>query len=474
MGSQMACAIIIYVNAQQFPIVFYFCFTHSSMKKILLFGAGLSASTLIKYLLDHSSAESWHLDVVDQNLELTLAKLAGHPNATAHSFNALDSEQRRPYIAHADLVISMLPAAYHVDVAKDCIALQKHLITPSYISAEMRALDAQAKAAGIIIMNEIGVDPGIDHMSAMRILDHIKAIGGELESFKSYCGGLIAPESDTNPWHYKFTWNPRNVVLAGQGSAACYREMNELKYLPYHRLFQRLDHIEIEGYGQFEGYVNRDSLNYLETYHIQEVPTIFRGTLRRPPYCQAWDVFVQLGMTDDAYIMKGSAQLTPRQFLNAFLPFETGVSVEEKFMKVVKQRKDLFELFDFLGLFSDQEAFGIENASPAVLLQKILVKKWQLSPGDKDMIVMYHELIYAKNNSRFAVTSSMVVEGQDERYTAMSNTVGLPVAIAAKLILNNTILERGVTLPVSQEIYAPILTELEQFGITFNESEKQI
>jgi saccharopine dehydrogenase-like NADP-dependent oxidoreductase len=179
-------------------------------------------------------------------------------------------------------------------------------------------------------------------------------------------------------------------------------------------------------------------------------------------------------MTDDAYIMKGSAQLTPRQFLNAFLPFETGVSVEEKFLKLVKQRKDLFDLFAFLGLFSDQESFGIENASPAVLLQKILVEKWQLSPGDKDMIVMYHELIYSKDNKRYCITSSMVVEGQDERYTAMSNTVGLPVAIAAKLILNNTILERGVTLPVSQQIYAPILTELEQFGITFNESEKQL
>ena len=440
------------------------------MKRILLFGAGLSASTLIKYLLDHSYAESWHLDVVDQDLELILAKLGDHPNATAHAFNALDSQQRLPYIAQADLVISMLPAAHHVDVAKDCIALQKHLVTPSYISAEMRALHDQAKAAGIVILNEIGVDPGIDHMSAMRLLDQIKEDGGVLESFKSYCGGLIAPNSDNNPWHYKFTWNPRNVVLAGQGSAACYQEMNELKYLPYHRLFQRLDQIQIEGYGEFEGYVNRDSLNYLETYHIQEVPTIFRGTLRRPPYCKAWDVFVQLGMTDDAYIMKGSAQLTPRQFLNAFLPFETGVSVEDKFLKVVGQRKELFDLFDFLGLFSDKEVIGVEKASPAVLLQKILVEKWRLAPGDKDMIVMYHEIIYTKNDTRYAVNSALVVEGQDERYTAMSNTVGLPVAIATKLILNQQIVERGVTLPVNKELYAPILSELEQFGITFNES----
>ena len=442
------------------------------MKRILLFGAGLSASTLIKYLLDHSYAESWHLDVVDQDLELILAKLGDHPNATAHAFNALDSQQRLPYIAQADLVISMLPAAHHVDVAKDCIALQKHLVTPSYISAEMRALHDQAKAAGIVILNEIGVDPGIDHMSAMRLLDQIKEDGGVLESFKSYCGGLIAPNSDNNPWHYKFTWNPRNVVLAGQGSAACYREMNELKYLPYHRLFQRLDQIQIEGYGEFEGYVNRDSLNYLETYHIQEVPTIFRGTLRRPPYCQAWDVFVQLGMTDDAYTMKGSAQLTPRQFLNAFLPFETGVSVEDKFLKVVGQRQDLFDLFDFLGLFSDKEVIGVEKASPAVLLQKILIEKWRLAPGDQDMIVMYHEIIYTKNDTRYAVNSALVVEGQDERYTAMSNTVGLPVAIATKLILNQQIVERGVTLPVNKELYAPILSELEQFGITFNESEK--
>ncbi len=442
------------------------------MKRILLFGAGLSASTLIKYLLDHSYAESWHLVVVDQDLELILAKLGGHPNATAHAFNALDSQQRLPYIAQADLVISMLPAAHHVDVAKDCIALQKHLVTPSYISAEMRALHDQAKAAGIVILNEIGVDPGIDHMSAMRLIDQIKEEGGVLESFKSYCGGLIAPSSDNNPWHYKFTWNPKNVVLAGQGSAACYREMNELKYLPYHRLFQRLDHIQIEGYGEFEGYVNRDSLNYLETYHIQEVPTIFRGTLRRPPYCQAWDVFVQLGMTDDAYTMKGSAQLTPRQFLNAFLPFETGVSVEDKFLKVMGQRKDLFDLFDFLGLFSDKDVIGVEKASPATLLQKILVEKWRLAPGDKDMIVMYHEIIYTKNDTRYAVNSALVVEGQDERYTAMSNTVGLPVAIATKLILNQQIVERGVTLPVNKELYAPILSELEQFGIIFNESEK--
>lgn len=444
------------------------------MKKIVLLGAGLSASTLIKYLLENSDKEGWHLDVVDQDLDLISSKLNGHPNATAHAFNALDANLRLPYIQNADLVISMLPAIYHVEVAKDCIAHQKHLLTPSYISAEMRSLHQQAIEAGIIIMNEIGVDPGIDHMSAMRLIDQIKAQGGKLESFKSYCGGLIAPASDNNPWHYKFTWNPRNVVLAGQGPAACYREMNELKFLPYHRLFKRLDRLEIQGYGTFDGYVNRDSLNYLEAYQIQDIPTIFRGTLRRPPFCEAWDVFVQLGMTDDAYRMKYSERLTPRQFLNAFLPFELNTSVEEKLLHLLDQRQDLFDLFAFLDLFNDTDVFGLENATPAMLLQQILVDKWRLAPGDKDMIVMYHQLIYTKNNQRFQVDSSLVAEGQDERYTAMSNTVGLPVAIAAKLILNGAITERGVMMPLSQEIYTPILNELEQFGINFKESEKQI
>jgi len=444
------------------------------MKNILLLGAGLSASTLIKYILDRSEAEDWMLHVVDQNSEQLQQKLNGHPRGTAHHFNALDAEARRPYIAQAHIVISMLPAIHHVEVAKDCIALKKNLITPSYISNDMRALQQQALDAGVIILNEIGLDPGIDHMSAMRLIDQIKAKGGKLESFKSYCGGLIAPVSDTNPWHYKFTWNPRNVVLAGQGPAACYREMNELKYLPYHRLFKRLDRLEIEGYGSFDGYVNRDSLNYLQTYQIEDIPTIFRGTLRRPPFCEAWDIFVQLGMTDDAYTIKGSEKLTPRQFLNAFLPFEAGVSVEDKFLKLISQRQDLYELFVFLDLFSDAQAFGIEKASPAVLLQHILVNKWRLEPGDKDMIVLYHQLIFAKEGRRYQVDSSLVAEGQDERFTAMANTVGLPVAIATKLILNGQITERGVTLPVSAQIYTPILNELEEFGLTFNESEKPI
>ncbi|MFM7644405.1 MAG: saccharopine dehydrogenase family protein [Sphingomonadales bacterium] len=444
------------------------------MKNILLLGAGLSASTLIKYLLDRCEAEDWMLHVVDQNSAQLQQKLNGHPRGIAHLFDALDSQARRPYIAQAHIVISMLPAIHHVEVAKDCIALQKNLLTPSYISSEMRALHQEALAAGIVILNEIGLDPGLDHMSAMRIIDHIKGKGGVLKSFKSFCGGLIAPASDNNPWHYKFTWNPRNVVLAGQGPAACYREMNELKYVTYQRLFQQLDTIEIENYGTFQGYANRDSLSYLSTYGIEDIPTIFRGTLRRPPFCEAWNVFVQLGMTEDHFQIHGSEKLTPRQFLNAFLPFQEGVSVEDKLLLSVAKNQQIFELFEAIGLFEDHAPIGLSNASPAQLLQHILMDKWRLHQGDKDMIVMVHQIQYQQDSKRYQIDSSLVVEGQDERYTAMANTVGLPIAIACKLIMTGQIHEKGVTLPVSAAIYEPILHELEEFGLIFNETEKLI
>jgi saccharopine dehydrogenase-like NADP-dependent oxidoreductase len=445
------------------------------MKTILILGAGMSASSLIRYLLAHSEAENWHVKIVDQNIDLVKKKINGHPNAEALSFNALDSKERKPAIAHADLVISMLPAIFHVEVAKDCIELHTDLITPSYISPEMRALNEEAKQAGIVIMNEIGVDPGIDHMSAMKVIDHIKAIGGELTSFKSFCGGLLAPESDNNPWHYKFTWNPRNVIVAGQGPAALYMDNNEYKYIPYSQLFKKLDRFEIPPYGEFDGYANRNSLIYSSTYGIEGIPTIYRGTLRRPNYCQGWDVFIQLGMTDDSYAMTNSETLTPRSFLNAFLPYELHTTVEDKFKKVLgEENAYLFDQFESMGIFDDSFTYGIENASPAKLLQQLLEPKWKLEPGDKDMLVMYHEFEYQINEQQKKISSSLVVLGTDEVFTAMSNTVGLPVAIATKLILAGEIKEKGVTLPVNKDVYEPILEELETFGIIFEEKELTI
>ncbi len=442
------------------------------MKSILLLGAGMSSSSLIRYCLQQAEKFDWQLRVCDQNIELVRKKLGGHPRGVALNFDALNSEARRPEIEKADLVISMLPARFHVDVAKDCIALQTNVITPSYVSTEMNALHQQAIDAGVLIMNEIGVDPGIDHMSACKIMDEIREKGAEITSFKSFCGGLIAPESDNNPWNYKFTWNPRNVVLAGQGTAAAFIKNNQYKYIPYNQLFERIDRIEIDGYGVFEGYANRNSLSYRPVYKLETIPTIYRGTLRREGFCKAWNVFVSLGMTDDSYAIEASEKLTPRTFLNTFLPYSTNESIEEKFERLyAKGDKDIYHKFEWLGFFKNDEVIGLVKATPAQLLEKILVGKWVLEEGDKDMLVMHHEFEYLLEGKKHQILSSMVNLGENQIFTSMSNTVGLPVAICAKMILNNQISLKGVQVPVMKEVYQPILKELEDYGITFVEKE---
>lgn len=445
------------------------------MKRILLLGAGLSASTVIKYLLEQAKENNWQLRVVDQSLDLVKGKLAGHPNGVALSFNALDRNERWAEMEQADLIISMLPARFHPEIAKDCLELKKNLITPSYVSPEMNAWNEEVKAAGLIFMNEIGVDPGIDHMSAMRIIDSIKDQGGEIIGFKSYCGGLIAPESDNNPWNYKFTWSPRNVVLAAQGGTACYIDRNQYKYIPYNQVFTRLDDISIEGYGNFDGYANRDSLSYRHIYGLDEIPTIYRGTLRRPGFCKHWNVFVQLGLTDDHLILPDSEDFTPRTFINAFLPFEETISVEEKWMKACRAMgvNDISR-FEWLGLFDGTTKLGLKEATAAQILEKILIDKWVLEPNDKDMIVMVHQFTYLLNGEKRFIESSMVNLGDDQVHTAMSKTVGYPVGICAKLILQDKISERGVLLPIKAEVYDPILDELEELGVSFQELEKVV
>lgn len=442
------------------------------MKTILILGAGLSASSLIRYLIQHAEKNNWQLRIVDRDIKLIEEKTKKHPSSTALSFNALNSEERMPEIEKADIVISMLPARFHVPVAEDCIKAKTNLITPSYISSEMKALDEKAKEAGIVIMNEIGVDPGIDHMSAMKIIDEIKSKGAVLKSFKSFCGGLIAPESDNNPWNYKFTWNPRNVVLAGQGPAAKFIQEGRYKYIPYNSLFKRTRKISIDGFGDFEGYANRDSLSYRSTYGLNDIPTIYRGTLRRPEYCAAWNVFVELGMTDDSYDMDTSKPITNRQFLNAFLPFNPTKTVEEKMMQLLgEERKHLYEKLAWLGIFEESNLNLSESTTPAQLLQQILVKKLSLDKDDKDMLVMLHEFEFTLNGEQKKITSHMVNIGEDQVYTSMSNTVGLPVAICAKHILNETFNITGVTLPISKDVYNPILSELAENGIVFIEKE---
>ena len=447
----------------------------NSQKTILILGAGLSSSSLIRYLLDNASEFNWKIKVVDRDLALVKQKINGHERAEAVVFNAISSEERKPEIEKSDLVISMLPARFHYEVALDCIEMKTNLITPSYISEEMRSLDQKAKDAGIVIMNEIGVDPGLDHMSAMKIIHAVQDRGGMLTSFKSFCGGLIAPESDDNPWNYKFTWNPRNVVVAGQGGAASFIQKGEYKYIPYNRLFGRLHTMSVDGYGDFVGYANRDSLSYRKTYGLDNIPTIFRGTLRRPGFCEAWNVFIELGMTDDTYKMNIEESITPRSFLNAFLPYHPTKTVEEKFKNFLREdRIHLYHRFEWLGIFKDEPLIEIENPTPAQALQQILVHKLSLNDGDKDMLVMIHEFEYELDEKQYKISSHMVNIGEDQVYTSMSNTVGLPAAICAKMILNGNLISKGVTLPVQPEVYNPILEELESFDIRFIEKEVEL
>lgn len=441
------------------------------MRTILIIGAGRSASSLIQYLLAKSETEQLHLIIGDLSLELAQKKTNNHPNATPIALDIFNTQQRQEAIQKATIVISMLPAHLHIEVARDCVLFNKHMVTASYISEAMQTLDAEAKAKGLIFMNEIGLDPGIDHMSAMKVIDEIKEKGGKMLLFESFCGGLVAPESDTNIWNYKFTWAPRNVVLAGQGGAAKFIQEGAYKYIPYCNLFRRTEFLEVEGYGRFEAYSNRDSLKYRSVYGLDDVLTLYRGTIRRVGFSKAWNMFVQLGMTDDSYVMEGSEAMTYRQFVNSFLPYHPTDSVELKMRHILKIDQDdiMWDKLVELDLFSRSKKVGLKNATPAQILEKILSDSWTLQPEDKDMIVMYHKFGYEWNGITSQIDSKMVCIGDDQMYTAMAKTVGLPVAMAALLILNGKIQTSGVQLPIQKEVYEPILKELESYGVVFNE-----
>lgn len=443
------------------------------MRNILIIGAGRSASSLIEYLLNKSVAEDLHLTIGDLSAELAERKTKGHPRARAIAFDIFNEEQRTTEISNAAIVISMLPAHLHYEVAKDCITHKKHMVTASYISPAMLELDEAAKANNLIFMNEIGLDPGIDHMSAMKVIDEIREQGGKMILFESFCGGLVAPESDNNLWNYKFTWNPRNVVLAGQGGTAKFIQEGKYKYIPYNKLFRRTEFMQVEGYGRFEGYANRDSLKYRTVYGLDDVLTLYRGTLRRVGYSKSWNMFIQLGMTDDTYTMENSETMSYREFTNSFLPYHPTDSVELKLRHILKIDQDdiQWEKLLELDLFNADKIVGLHNATPAQILEKILADKWTLNQEDKDMIVMYHKFGYELNGQKKQIDATMVCIGQDQTFTAMAKTVGLPVAMAALQILNGKITTPGVQLPINKEVYTPILKELEEFGVIFNEKE---
>jgi len=444
------------------------------MQKILILGAGRSAVSLLDYLIDKSGQNNWKLLIADANPGAAKS-LIGDADVDLVELDVNNDTRRLELISGADLVISMLPAFLHILVAKDCLKAGKNLITPSYVSKEMRDLEDEVKEKGLIFLNELGVDPGIDHMSAMKLLDEKREEGNEITCFESFTGGLVAPESDNNPWNYKFTWNPRNVVLAGQGGAVKFKHNGKFKYIPYQRLFRRTEIIEIPEYGRFEGYANRDSLNYRKTYGLEGIPTIYRGTLRRVGFGRAWNIFVLMGMTDDSFTMEGSTTMTHREFTNSFLAYNQHDSVELKLMHYMKldQDSEIIDKLKWLGIFDD-EPIGLDKPStPAQILQRILEKKWTLDPGDKDMIVMWHKLCYKKPGEKELkeINSSLVVIGDESPRTAMAKTVGLPVGMAARLVLSGEFDIHGVHIPTIPELYKPILAELEDHGIEFNERE---
>ncbi|MBI3234458.1 MAG: saccharopine dehydrogenase NADP-binding domain-containing protein [Bacteroidetes bacterium] len=437
------------------------------MKKIFVIGAGLSSSYLIKYLKEESTKQKgqWYITIGDADIKNAESKAGGHAHCTAIAFDINNKEQREKEISAADIVVSLLPPTLHIRAANDCLKFKKHLVTASYISKEMFALDKKVKQAGVLFLNEIGLDPGIDHLSAMKMIHDLKEKGAEITGFKSYCGGLVSKKFDNNPWHYKFTWNPRNVVTAGQGTAK-YLHKNQISYIPPSRIFTEISTVEQE----FDAYLNRDSVGYIIPYGLEKAETVLRGTLRIKGYCKAWNVLVQLGLTDDTYIYEAD-NISLKKFTNSFLPkgcknlkqfvveylhYEKGVN------KILKQ-------LEYLELASTDKLISKVD-TPANILLSILKDKWKLEPNDLDRIVMIHYIDYVLGGKKFTQKAFLEVEGESQQLTAMAKTVGLPMGIAVKLILSDKIKARGVQMPLTPEFYIPILKELEAFDVRFIES----
>ena len=438
-----------------------------AMKKILLFGAGKSATVLIDYLGKCSDENNWEFLVCDSNLEAAKAKTANYPSATAISIDVSSEEARQHLIEQADIVISMLPPALHFLVARDCVLFSKNLLTASYLDEKIQSLKSQVEEKGLLFLGEIGLDPGIDHMSAMKIINEIHHKGGKITSFKSHCGGLVSPEDDDNPWHYKVTWNPANVVRAGS-SGAIFLYNNKMMEIAYEDIFKDADNtVDVPSLFPFAWYANRDSLSYIDTYHLQGIATFIRTTLRYPSFCVGWNKLVNMELTDNAdheliKNCKTFAQWFQIKKDNAIL------KVANEWKEETWMNKDFLDQIDFLEIRKDAEIpFPVSNS--ATILQYLLEKNLVMKPDDKDMIIMLHEVEYLLNNEKKQIRSCLIVKGEDQLHTAMAKTVGLPLGIATKLILQNKINLKGLHIPVIPEIYEPVLKELENNGVRFFE-----
>ena len=440
------------------------------MKSILIIGAGRSATSLIAYLLNQAGKYNWHIRVADQDFNLASEKVGGHPKGSAITLDINNRNQRRKLINDADIVVSMLPPQLHDLVAYECLDLNSHLLTASYLSPEMVKMHRKAEDRGLLFLVEMGLDPGIDHMSAMEMINDIKDSRGELVSFKSFTGGLISKENDDNPWHYKITWNPRNVVLAGRRTAR-YRQDGLIKYLPYQQLFQNAGIIRINGHGQFEIYPNRDSLTYATVYDLQNIPTIIRGTLRHIGFCKGWAALVRLGLTDDDLMIEKGAFTDYRDLLHAFLP-EGEENIDRKIRTRIGNCSN--QVIEQITWLFDKTPVPVKYASMATLLEDLIVEKWSLKAEDKDMVVMHHEVEYWQDQIKWRRSVSMIKHGLDSMKTAMTDLVGLPLGICTKLLLKGDLKVRGVHLPLLREIYQPVLKELSDLGILFQDQKEII
>lgn len=450
------------------------------MRNILIFGAGRSATVLIEYILMEAKLHDWQVTVADADLKLAERKVGGHTHGRAIGLDINSRKKRNELISDSDVVVSLLPVALHYQVVKDCIKHRKHVVTASYLSNEMYGMEEDVREAAIIMVGEMGLDPGIDHMSAMEKIHSLRESGREISCFKSFTGGLVAPESiGDNPWKYKFTWNPRNVVLAGQGTAQYLRD-GKYKYIPYNRVFEQTEIVDVPGIGKLEAYANRDSLLYKTVYGLQNIPTLIRGTLRFPGYCRAWNSFVKLGWTDDSYPIIESQEMTYRDLVESYLmgvfhSYPEGYDLQRRLADFlgVDPYGEIMQKLEWLGIF-EERPIRMKNASPAMILQDLLLEKWNLEEADKDMVVMQHQFRFKEKDQKKRLDATLVIKGDNSSRTAMAKLVGLPVGIFVKQIMLEKIKTVGVHIPVIKEIYEPVLAELREHDVVFQEREFEI
>jgi len=439
-------------------------------KTILLFGAGKSATVLIDYLKKKSAIHQWLFIVADNNLAVVQSKLGEHPNVKAVQINIENASERKKLVEEADIVISMMPPLLHYLIAVDCLEFSKNLLTASYTDSKIKELSAEIERKGLLFLCEMGLDPGIDHMSAMKLIHEIEAKNGKIISFKSHCGGLVAPENDDNPWHYKISWNPRNVVLAGKAGAIF--KLNDQTYeKPYSEIFDSNEQVQLHGLGTLSYYPNRDSISYINLYQLKDIQTFIRTTLRYPSFISGWRKIVDWNLTDET-IQYPTVGLSIADFFNQHFNRNNLVEEVEQIKANATIHADasiLLKQLQFLGLEDHQTILPMSEGSTADILQYILEQKLALKPGEKDMVVMLHELEYLIDNKLHRVESSLITIGTDEQRTAMAKTVGLPLGIAAVLILEGKLNVKGLHIPINAAIYEPVLAELANESIEFTE-----